>query len=76
MTISLNNNNFKSKIERAVEQIQRKEPAPVIEEMPPIRRSKPQEPVTIPKPQAPEKIETLDDDDKYELPPFLRDRNY
>ena len=63
-----------AKIERAVEQITRKEP----EEAPVIRRTKPQEYVE-PKPEP--KIETLDTDDddgddKYELPPFLRDRNY
>ncbi len=45
------------------------------EEIPTIvRRSKP--PVVEEKKEAP-KIETLDnDDEKYELPPFLRDRNY
>jgi cell division protein FtsZ len=48
------------------------------EEMPTIvRRSKPpvQQPAPEPKPEP--KVETLNsDDDKYELPPFLRDRNY
>ena len=41
-----------------------------------VRRSKP--PVQQEVPVRPEpKVETLDsDDDKYELPPFLRDRNY
>ncbi len=64
-----------AKIERAVEQIQKKEPVPSIDDVPIIRRSKPQEQVVVPKPEP--KIESLDDeDDKYELPPFLRDRNY
>jgi cell division protein FtsZ len=63
-----------AKIERTVEQIQKKEPVS-IDEVPIIRRSKPQEPVVVPKPEP--KLESLDDeDDKYELPPFLRDRNY
>ena len=47
------------------------------EEMPTIvRRTRTQ--VVQPEPVKPEpKVETLDaDDDKYELPPFLRDRNY
>jgi cell division protein FtsZ len=49
------------------------EPRPV-DEVPSIRttRSKP-----TPQVVQPENIETLDtEDDKYELPPFLRDRNY
>ncbi len=64
------------KIEKAVEQIQKKEPVQPssIDDIQILRRSKPQE-VVAPKPE--EKIETLsDDDEKYELPPFLRDRNY
>ena len=45
-----------------------------VEEVPSIRTTR-----TKPTPQVvqPENIETLDtEDDKYELPPFLRDRNY
>ena len=46
----------------------------VHEEIPTIRRSKPQPVMAQPEP---EKIETLDnEEEKYELPPFLRDRNY
>ncbi len=46
----------------------------VHEEIPTIRRSKPQPVIAQPEP---EKIETLDnEEEKYELPPFLRDRNY
>lgn len=46
----------------------------VHEEIPTIRRSKPQPVMSQPEP---EKIETLDnEEEKYELPPFLRDRNY
>ncbi len=57
------------KIERIAQAQPKNEPA---EELPPIRRSKP-----TPVVSQPEKIETLDtEDDKYELPPFLRDRNY
>ena len=65
------------KIEKAVEQIQKKEPVQPasIDDIQILRRSKPQETV-IHKPE--EKIEVLNDDDEkdYELPPFLRDRNY
>ena len=65
-----------AKIERAVEQITRKEPT--VDDTPVIRRSRPTEIIDT-RPEA--KIETLstdedDGDDKYELPPFLRDRNY
>jgi cell division protein FtsZ len=59
--------------ERPVPVEQKVEPRPV-DEVPSIRttRSKP-----TPQVVQPENIETLDtEDDKYELPPFLRDRNY
>ena len=60
-------------IERPVPVEPKVEPRPV-DEVPSIRttRSKP-----TPQVVQPENIETLDtEDDKYELPPFLRDRNY
>jgi len=66
-----------AKIERAVEQITRKEP--IVDDTPVVRRTKPVEIIDT-RPEA--KVETLstddddDGDDKYELPPFLRDRNY
>jgi cell division protein FtsZ len=69
--------NEKSKSEevKAIERpvpVQPKVVEEVHEEIPTIRRSKPQ-PVMA----QPEKIETLDnEEEKYELPPFLRDRNY
>jgi len=60
-------------IERPVP-VQPKVVEEVHEEIPTIRRSKPQPVIAQP---APEKIETLDnEEEKYELPPFLRDRNY
>jgi len=56
--------------ERAKEVVKEPEEIPTI-----VRRTKP--PVVQEEKKEAPKIETLDsDDDKYELPPFLRDRNY
>ncbi len=71
------NNREKSKVEeRTIERT--REVRPEVEEMPTIvKRTRTQFAPVQEEKKEPPKIETLDvEDDKYELPPFLRDRNY
>jgi len=71
------NNHEKSKVEeRTIERT--REVRPEVEEMPTIvKRTRTQFAPVQEEKKEPPKIETLDvEDDKYELPPFLRDRNY